>query len=226
MSAPRVLIVEDHALITDSLVLALGSQAGFEARAVPPDALEHDDVVAAAAAFGPQVVLLDLSLGVGAGGLPRKGTPLIGPLRELGACVLVLSASTDRIRLAECLEAGAAGLLNKAQPFHEVIEAIQDVLDGRPRLRAGERDDLLAELRRWRAEREQRFGPFQRLTERERHVLEAVIDGLPADEIAVRDGVSITTVRTHIRAALDKLGVKSQLAAVALARRTGWPADH
>ena len=50
----------------------------------------------------------------------------------------------------------------------------------------------------------------------------AIVDGSTADEIAAREFVAVSTVRTHIRSILDKLGVNSQLAAVALARRSGW----
>jgi DNA-binding NarL/FixJ family response regulator len=58
---------------------------------------------------------------------------------------------------------------------------------------------------------------FERLTQREAIVLGALVDGLTADEIAGAHFVALTTVRSQIRAVLHKLGVRSQLAAVALA---------
>ena len=65
---------------------------------------------------------------------------------------------------------------------------------------------------------------FQYLTRRERQVLQALMRGETADEISKSSYVSLTTVRSQIRSILNKLGVSSQLAAVALAYRSGWSA--
>jgi DNA-binding NarL/FixJ family response regulator len=63
---------------------------------------------------------------------------------------------------------------------------------------------------------------FAGLTERERFVLAELIEGHCAEEIANAGFVSISTVRSQIKSILQKLGVSSQLAAVALARRAEW----
>jgi len=60
------------------------------------------------------------------------------------------------------------------------------------------------------------------LTEREQSVLAELMEGHCAEEIAKAAFVSISTVRSQIKAILQKLGVNSQLAAVALTRRAGW----
>lgn len=65
---------------------------------------------------------------------------------------------------------------------------------------------------------------FQYLTRREKQVLQALMRGETADEISRSSYVSLTTVRSQIRSILTKLGVSSQLAAVALAYRSGWSA--
>ena len=66
------------------------------------------------------------------------------------------------------------------------------------------------------------MAPFADLTPREASVLGGMLDGLSAEQIAERDFVSLATVRTQIQSVLRKLGVTSQLAAVAAARRAGW----
>ena len=81
---------------------------------------------------------------------------------------------------------------------------------------------MLASLRMHRELERERLRPLDRLTAREREVLSDLVCGLAANEIAERRFVSLTTVRTHIRAILRKLDVNSQLAAVALARRSDW----
>jgi DNA-binding NarL/FixJ family response regulator len=63
---------------------------------------------------------------------------------------------------------------------------------------------------------------FARLTEREQVVLSELIEGHCAEDIAKAAFVSISTVRSQIKSILQKLGVNSQLAAVAMARRAGW----
>jgi DNA-binding NarL/FixJ family response regulator len=64
---------------------------------------------------------------------------------------------------------------------------------------------------------------FEQLTRREREVLAALMRGATAGEISKEAYVSLPTVRSHIRSILSKLGVTSQLAAVVLAYRSGWP---
>jgi DNA-binding NarL/FixJ family response regulator len=56
-------------------------------------------------------------------------------------------------------------------------------------------------------------------------VLRSLIEGMPASVIALESSVSISTVRTQIRSILQKLNVNSQLQAVSLARRAGWPSE-
>ncbi len=71
-----------------------------------------------------------------------------------------------------------------------------------------------------------RLQAFAVLTDREKVVLAELIEGHCAEEIANAAYVSISTVRSQIKAILQKLGVNSQLAAVAQARRAGWSLDN
>lgn len=79
---------------------------------------------------------------------------------------------------------------------------------------------------RLRAEDELHLAPFRRLSPSEQGVLAAMVDGKAAEVIAAERFVSLTTVRAQIRAVLRKLDVHSQLGAVAMARRAGWPRGH
>ena len=63
------------------------------------------------------------------------------------------------------------------------------------------------------------------LSQRERAVLIHMMDGLSAEQIAALEYVTVSTVRTQIRSILQKLGVKSQLAAVAIAYQAIWPVE-
>ncbi len=214
----RVLVVEDHLLIAISLQLALSAR-GWEVEIT--DGPTVADVIEHARRFQPQCVLLDINLGEGIG----SGIDLVAPLLATGAQVVMLTAETRRTVLAACLQEGAAGWVGKDTFPDEVVGALTDVLAGRPLIGCTARETLIDELRIERAGVRKALTPFERLTTREREVLGGLVDGLSAEEIADTQYVALTTVRSQIRSVLQKLGVRSQLAAVAQANRVGWKPD-
>jgi two-component system nitrate/nitrite response regulator NarL len=210
----RVLIVEDHTLLAQSLSLALRAE-GF---AVEIAALtDRAQLLAEVSADAPALVLLDLELGE-----LGDGTELVAPLVAAGSRVLVVTGAVDRCRVAATVEAGAVGFVNKSAPFDVLLGLVMRAAAGDAVLDPAERADLLTELRRRRAEQARLTAPLQRLSERERHVLVGLGEGKSVDTIARESFVSEATVRTQVRAVLTKLDVSSQLAAVAKARRAGW----
>ncbi len=214
----QIAIVEDHGLLAQSLAYALAGR-GITAMVVKDlqptaviDALRDQDLA---------LVLLDFDLGDAGIGLD-----LIQPINELGFRVAMLTGETDPVTLAQCVEAGAIGVISKRDPFDRLIEHIEDVFDGRGILSLATREQLMSGLRSHRTREVERSAPFERLTVRESEVLQDLIDGKNAETIARDSFVSVATVRSHIKALLAKLGVNSQLAAVALARRSGWVLDR
>src|SRR5205814_8599783 len=109
--------------------------------------------------------------------------------------------------VAACLAPGATAIVATRATFDRLV-ALRDVVPSRDHDADG--------------------GALGSLSRREGEVLRALMDGKSADETAAEQFVSITTVRTHIRSILRKLGVRSQLAAVALAHRARWsvPAER
>jgi len=212
--AARLLLVDDHQLLAETLLVSL-TQAGLTASVAPCGSF--DEVLAAATAVRPTLVVLDLDL-QGAG----YGYDLIGPLRELSAEVLVLTGTVDRMELARCLEAGALGIASKAQGFGSVLDHIRRAAAGESVSPITERTQLLADLAAHRRATEQRLAPFEALSARERDVLRQIVAGKQAAAIAKDSYVSLATVRTQIRSILLKLDATSQVAAVALAREGGW----
>jgi DNA-binding NarL/FixJ family response regulator len=214
----RVGLIEDHTLLAQSLLLTLRSEgADVEVIEVPRRG-GVAAVVEPCLRHRPHVVLLDLSLGEGA----IDGDQLIAPLVRIGTKVVMLTGSTDAARLGGCLELGAIAVIAKAEPLDFLVEQVRRAAHGERVLTAQRRLDLLLEGRKERAEREQRLAPFESLTEREQQVLAELVHGHQVEEISHRMFVSAATVRTHVRAILQKLGVRSQLAAVARAREVGW----
>jgi DNA-binding NarL/FixJ family response regulator len=213
----RVLIVEDHALVAIGLQLALTAR-GWEVEIT--DGPTAGDIVEHARRFAPQCALMDIGLG----GEVGSGIELVAPVRATGAEVVMLTAETRPGVLAACLEAGAAGWIGKDTFLDDVVSTLNDVLAGTPLLGRAVREAMLDELRIERAGVRRALSPFEQLTQREREVLTALVEGLSAEEIAETRFVALTTVRSQIRAVLRKLGVRSQLAAVAQANRVGWSA--
>jgi two-component system nitrate/nitrite response regulator NarL len=216
--ADRVVIIEDHALLAQSLAFALAN-LGIDVSVLHD--LEPPVVLGALRAGDYDLVLLDFDLGDAGVGLH-----LIPGIVALGLKVVMLTGETNPLTLAECVEAGAIGIINKSEPFERLIEQVSDVSVGRGILSAAAREQLLADLRAHRAREGEQLAPFQRLTVREAEVLQDLVDGKNAERIANESFVSIATVRSHIKAVLAKLGVNSQLAAVALAQRSGWVSKH
>lgn len=211
---PRLLLVDDHRLLVETLQMSL-SAAGFAVSVAPCGSFA--EVLAEAAAVRPTLVVLDLDL-QGAG----FGYDLIGPLRELGAEVLVLTGTTDRIELARCLEAGALGVSSKTAGFASVLDEVRRTAAGETVTPVTIRTQLLADLAAHRRAADKRRAPFETLSGRERDVLRLICEGHQAAAIAQASFVSLATVRTQIRSILMKLDVTSQVAAVALARQNGW----
>jgi len=205
----RVLVVEDQVLMAVGLQLALSGR-GWDVETISGPTGAH--VVAHAQRFQPQCVLLDIHMG-GVG----SGIDLIGPLASTGAHVVMLTAEMRRLVLAECIEAGAVGWIGKGAMLDELDSIVTHVVAGGTVIGRADRAALLEELRLDRAGRLRAQATFEQLTQREALVLGALIDGLSADEIADAHFVALATVRTQIRAVLQKLGVRSQLAAVAVA---------
>ena len=214
-AARRVLIVEDHELLAESLALALRREGLEVTVATGPTA---EAVLETGRRLRPAVTLLDLNLGDELG----TGLALIAPLTADGARVVMCTGTTDRLELARCVEAGAIGLASKRDAFDELLEMVRRALQGEQLMPAGEREQLLGELHRHRLAERDRLPPFQSLTKREEAVLELLMEGRSAEAIAAKSFVSLATVRSQIRSILQKLSVNTQLAAVALARRHGW----
>lgn len=215
MATTRVLLVEDHELLAQSVGMAL------QAESMQVEVAELDDpdaLVASVQREPPDVVLVDLELG----GAIGDGTSLVAPFTRAGSRVLAVTAVTDRTRLAAALEQGAVGVVSKSLPFQVLLESVLTVARGEDVMSPAQRHTLLGELRLAREAEQARLEPFERLTVREQQVLHALGQGKSVSHIAEEWVVSEATVRTQVRGVLMKLGVTSQLEAVAQALRVGW----
>jgi two-component system, NarL family, nitrate/nitrite response regulator NarL len=212
-----ILVVEDHAVLSGAMAESLRAHGFGEVHVADPDDLGRESVLSLAERLRPDLVLLDLFLGG-----DHSGLPLVAPLVELGARVVILSSSQDRALLARCLQAGAVGLLDKAMRFDALVDSVRKAAAGESLVDESQRAELLAGLSRQEEEERARLAPFEQLTSSEREVLAMLLEGTAPKQIARSRGVSLATVRNQVRAVLAKLGVSSEREALALVREVGW----
>lgn len=210
----RILLVDDHRAIAQAVASSLRAE---ELDVVVADMLDREAVIALAADVHPDVALVDLHLGP-----DLDGRTLIEPLRAAGTAVIVLSGLASDDKRGDALRLGAVAVLDKAIPFDELVTAIRQVLAGDWAMRPADRDALLAASSAAAQRERRRAALFDSLTSRERAVLDHLLAGRVASDIAAVDGVKVSTVRSQIGSILTKLGVSSQQAAIALAVREGY----
>ncbi len=212
----RVLLVDDHPLVRDSLCRVLENSGEFE---VVGQASDGEEAVSLAESLRPDAVIMDLIM-PGMDGLAacREIVELLPEAR-----VLMLTASTDDEAVIAAVAAGATGYVVKDASLPELLEAVRDVAQGRVRI-------PLPVLRRACAVADGRSKPAgegnsHMLTEREREVLAMFARGSSYADIAQTQGNSPSTVRNTIHRIQDKLGAGSRHGLVAWAVRNGFLND-
>lgn len=135
------------------------------------------------------------------------------------ACWLVLTDRPQGAAWGALLEAGALDVLPASARLEELEAAVRAVLRGQPLGDPDQRRRLVAEWARERMEHEELGRRLATLTGCQRLTLDLLEEGHCIASIAERSGTSETTVRTRLRAVLTKLGVHSQVGAVAAVRR-------
>ena len=207
-----IAIIEDHALIAAGLGARLNRDS-VDTFWIDPT---RQDPLEALADRPADLVVVDLDLG------PRlRGDDLLRPLVDAGYAPVLLTGTLDEPRIARCLDSGAVGVISKSLPLEEVAFRILDALDGRPVNGANELARLMS-LAHTQGLSSDAIG--EQLTDREQTVLQELVDGRSPVEISENLIVGLSTVRSHIRSILCKLGVSSQVGAVSAAvRMDGCP---
>ena len=111
--------------------------------------------------------------------------------------------------------------MHKSSPVEEILEAVRRLWRGDHLLSQREVVEALRLVRRERARDHEARIMIEKLTPKEREVLQALAEGLSDKGIAERLYVSVGTIRTHIRSILAKLEVQSRLQALVFAVRHG-----
>ena len=209
----RILIADDQALVRAGLATFLDSQPGLT---VVGQAGTGEEAVHLARKVAPDVVLMDIRMPVLDGLtatrriLSAPPSPGARPIR-----VVVLTTYDLDEYVYEALRAGASGFLLKHAPPEELLLGVRAAADGGALLSPQVTRRLVAEFAARRPPAALRAPPeLDRLTPREREVLDLVICGRSNTEIAELLVVSLSTVKTHLAHILDKLGLRDRVQAV------------
>jgi DNA-binding NarL/FixJ family response regulator len=201
----RVLLVDDHQLLRDSLQALLDAQDDIE---VVGTAGDGADALEAAERTRPQVVLMDLSM-------PRMGG--VEATRRLLARqpemqVVVLTSFPDRELIFDSVQAGAVGYLLKDAAPEEVVRAVRSAAAGESPLDGRVARTLLTR---------EGQSDGSALTSREREVLQLVVRGLANKQIARHLGIAERTVKAHLTSAFQRIGATDRTQAALWASRHG-----
>ena len=210
----RLLLVEDHASFRQALALVFDYEDEFTAVSQAGSIAEAREVISAEPV---DAAVVDLALPDG------SGAELIREISNgnKNVSTLVLSASVDPAQFAEAVEAGASGLLHKSAGLHDIVDAVHRMRNGEVLLSPNQMIEMLRVVSRKRYEEQEARRCIERLTRREREVLQALAEGLDSKQIAARLYITFETERTHMVNILNKLGVHSRLQALVFAVRYG-----
>jgi len=210
----RVLLADDNALFREGMASLLNRCEGVQVIGQAKDAAE---AVRKTTLVRPDVVLMDLSMPLGGGvDAPRK---ILAERPDQAICMLTISEQESDLSAA--IRAGARGYLVKTVALDDLCQSLHVLSEGgsvvTPHLAARLLDEFakLAQV--------VREGPSEaeKLTGREREVLELVARGASNKEIANRLVIAENTVKVHLRNILDKLQLRNRQQAAAFAVQEG-----
>lgn len=206
----RILVIEDHTLVREGLLLALKALDETGAAAIEvlgaKDADQATDLLTANDDF--DLILLDLMLpgtsGMAYLGVIRKRHPHIP--------VVILSALDDNETVMKAVRQGAAGFVSKASPTETLLGALREVLAGEVWL-PPEYREMTGKRRRAKTVAE-RFA----LTKSQARVLELLAEGKTNREIGELLGVTEGTVKIHVSAIFKAMNVSNRSQALLVAQ--------
>jgi DNA-binding NarL/FixJ family response regulator len=215
----RVVIADDQRLVRAGFAVMLNTEPGIE---VVGEAGDGAEAVALAAAHSPDVVLLDIQMPVMDGLAAARRI-----LATEGPRVLMLSTFGTDDYVYEALRIGASGFLLKDAPVDQLVTAIRCVAAGDALIDPSITKRLISQFARIPRPADGIPAALTSLTSRELDVMRLMARGLSNAEIAADLVVEDSTVKTHVKRVLMKLGLRDRVQVVVLAYETGFVVpDH
>jgi DNA-binding NarL/FixJ family response regulator len=204
----RILIVDDHSLFRESVARLLNAEADFQVVADCGTIREALQVISSAQV---DLVLLDFDLG------QQTGVNFFNEARGVGfqGKVLIVTAGLTEMEGADMMLQGAAGIFMKHSSAAALSQGIRQVMSGGVWI---EQQYLRTIFDIPLAQRKSSRPEHRKLSERERRVLNGILEGLSNKQIGDRLNISESSVKATLQQLFDKAGVRtrSQLVRVAL----------
>lgn len=202
----KVLLYEDNPQLREGLSLLINGTMGFEVLAAYKNC---NNVVDEVAAFRPDVVLMDIDM---------PGTNGIAGLKKIrenngDVKVLMLTVFDDNKNVFEAIKSGANGYILKKTPPAKLLEYIEEAQSGGAPMTSSIATQVLKMFSQIQHPATEDYN----LSEREKAVLQLLVNGYSYKMIAAEMFIAIDTVRSHIKKIYEKLHVNSKSEAVAKA---------
>jgi DNA-binding NarL/FixJ family response regulator len=218
MTPIRVLLADDHELVRAGFRALLASLSDVEVVAEAEDGRAALELVAASQ---PDVVLMDITM-PGLNGLEATSR-VVKEFPGTRVIILSMHASEDHVLLA--LRKGASGYLLKGARLAELDLAVRSVARGEVYLSPAASKYVLAEYVQRaggpRAAAEGDILSIDRLTARQREVLQLIAEGRSVKQIAQMLGISVKTAETHRAQIMERLDIHDLAGLVRYAIRSG-----
>jgi DNA-binding NarL/FixJ family response regulator len=202
----KVVVVEDHTLVRQSLVKTINAEQGFE---VVGEAGRGDEGLALIAKHSPEVVLLDITMPGG------NGLEVAAQMRSAApnSRFLFLTMHDDDASISKAIALGADGYVLKTASTDELLAALRAIAEGGSYLSPSVARRVI-DLAGGKS-------ASANLTDRELEILRLLSSGARPGQVAEKLFVSIKTVKNHLTSVYAKLGVQTGAQAVAEAYRRG-----
>ena len=205
----QIIVVDDHPLFREGVVLTLNSEEDLQ---VIAEGKTADDAVKLAGEHLPDLLLLDINI-------PGGGLNVVAKISNLSPVtkIIMLTASEQEDDVVQALKAGARGYIVKGVTARELKTILRAVNSGEAYVTPTLAAALLSDFQVKKSNAKQK-DPFDDLTEREREILELVASGMSNKEIAAKLFLSEKTVKHHMTNILQKLHVSNRVQAALLAQ--------
>jgi len=203
----RILLADDHAMVRDGLRALLESRG----LTVTGEAENGREAVELARTVSADIAILDI-------GMPElNGLEALRAMRRAAPHlhVILLTMFDDEAYVVEGLKLGAKGFVLKSQAGVELLQAVQAAAAGRTYLSPALEDNMVEAMARGA------LPENERLTAREREVVQLISEGQTTKEVASTLGISVKTAVTHRTNVMRKLGVHETAGLVRFAIRSG-----
>jgi DNA-binding NarL/FixJ family response regulator len=202
----KILIYEDNPQLREGLSMLINGSDGFEVLAAYKNC---NDVVAEVEAWKPNVILMDIDM-PGVNGI--EGLKLVRKVNT-DVKILMLTVFDDNKNVFESLKAGANGYVLKKTPPAKLLEYISEAASGGAPMTSS----IASQVLKMFSEVNDPVHADYNLSEREKQVLQFLVNGYSYKMIASEMFIAIDTVRSHIKKIYEKLHVNSKSEAVAKA---------